>query len=183
MTYFTAKETFEVEHCCNCGMAFAITLTFKNRKQKDHSNFYCPNGHSQHYTGKSQEQKLKEELERKQQMLDAANARAHEQEEAKKQIAIAHKKMRVRVMSGACPCCNRTFQNLMNHMKSEHPDFVEKSTLLTLRTAFGMSQSQLAKEMSTKPSYISNYERNIYVPEYAKVLIESWVDKHQGNLV
>ena len=62
------------------------------------------------------------------------------------QVSKAHKRMRERVMNGVCPCCNRTFQNLREHMKSEHADFGTVQTLAALRQAFGMTQEAVAKE-------------------------------------
>ncbi len=32
---------------------------------------------------------------------------------------------RERIVSGVCPCCNRTFQNLARHIAGQHPDFAE----------------------------------------------------------
>ena len=66
----------------------------------------------------------------------------------------------------------------MAHMKTEHPEFKEIKTLAMLRTAFGMSQLQVAREAGVTLNYISNYERNKYVAEYAKEKIEAWVNKH-----
>ena len=28
-----------------------------------------------------------------------------------------------RVGNGVCPCCNRTFKNLADHMTTKHPDY------------------------------------------------------------
>lgn len=47
-----------VEHaCCNCGMTFWITVKMDSQKQRDHTSFYCPAGHSQSYTGETEAQK------------------------------------------------------------------------------------------------------------------------------
>jgi len=178
MSTFVDNERFFVEHCCNCGMAFAMTDAFHERKLKDQTYFSCPSGHQQHYTGLTEEQKLRKEVERKQQMLDAANARADTSEREREQIAKAHKKMRERVMNGVCPCCNRTFQNLMMHMRSEHPEFREFKTLSTLRAAFGMPQAAVANEAGVITAYVSLYEREKPVPSYAKSRLDGWVAKH-----
>jgi hypothetical protein len=37
----------------------------------------------------------------------------------------AKTKIKNRVAKGVCPCCNRTFQNLADHMKSKHPDYAD----------------------------------------------------------
>ncbi len=51
----------EIE-CCNCHVVFAITEEWQAALRKCHNWFYCPAGHVQHYTGESDEEKLKREL-------------------------------------------------------------------------------------------------------------------------
>lgn len=181
MSQFANNEWFEIEHCCNCGMAFAMTVDFMRRRRDDRKSFYCPAGHGQHYTGPTEAQKLKGELERAQQMRDAAQARAETAERDREQVAKAHKKMRARVMNGVCPCCNRTFQNLLRHMKSEHPEFKETATLPMLRAAFAMSQSAVAAEAGVNTAYVSLYERERPVPDYAKRRLDEWVERHNAK--
>lgn len=183
MSAFSNNEWFEVEQCCNCGMSFAMTADFKRRRLKDRESFYCPSGHRQHYIGKTEEQKLKEELERKQQMLDAAQARAVTAERDGEIVAKAHRKMRTRVMNGVCPCCNRTFQNLLMHMKSEHPDFKETMNLSMLRAAFCMTQAAVAKEAGVNAASVSLYEREHPVPTYAKQRLDNWVESHNAKVL
>src|SRR3972149_10640671 len=71
MATFTEVQTFFVEICCECGVAFALPLDFQVHKRNDGGSFYCPNGHSQHYT-ESAERKLKQKLDQAEQKL--ANA-------------------------------------------------------------------------------------------------------------
>jgi DNA-binding XRE family transcriptional regulator len=180
MATFSENIWFEVEHCSACGIAFAMTADFEKRRRNDHKTFYCPAGHALHYNGPSEAQKLKQELERKEQMLAAAQARAATAENERKQITSAHKKMRERVMNGVCPCCNRTFQNLMQHMRSEHPDYSSIRTLKTLRTAFGMTQAQVAKEAGVDYTHVSLYERDKPVAPYIKERLDNWLEKHNA---
>jgi len=181
MSVFSDNVLFGVEHCCNCGIAFAMPKDFQDRRRNDRAYFYCPSGHAQHYTGKTEAQKLKEELERKNQMLDAASARANRSELERERIAKAHKKMRVRVMNGVCPCCNRTFQNLMAHMKSEHPGFSDTKTLFVLRTAFGMTQAAVGSEAGVIAPYVCLYEKGKPVPRMAKDRLERWIEQHHAD--
>jgi DNA-binding transcriptional regulator YiaG len=178
MSTFTNNTWFHVETCCNCHVQFAMTEELYQRRLKDRNWFYCPNGHSQHYTGPTEVQKLRSELERKQEMLNAATARANSAQQQKNSILKAHRKMRVRVMNGVCPCCNRTFQNLMSHMKTQHPDFVGMRSLLVLRTAFGMSQQDVAHEAGVTAPYVSMYERQRPVPPYARSRLDAWIEEH-----
>lgn len=39
--------------CVNCGVRFAIPEYYRDMRKRDHKNYHCPNGHQQHYTGKT----------------------------------------------------------------------------------------------------------------------------------
>lgn len=177
MQGFSELMGYVIEHCYKCGVPFAMTHDFQKRRLQDRQTFYCPSGHGQVYTGKSPEQKLREELERKQNALDAERGRAIALEQQRDQIAKAHRKMRDRVRNGVCPCCSRTFQNLMAHMRTEHPDF-GTATLKMLRDAYGLTQSAVANEIGITSVYVSLHERGKSVPVYAKQRIESWIERN-----
>ena len=126
---FTGSQ-FVGEKCCNCGVTFAMEASFQQERLKDHKNFFCPNGHSQHYTGETEADKLKKKvknLETQLQWAEDRATRANEQANShfrgKQIIKGKFKHMKARVANGVCPCCQRTFQNLMRHMKSQHPKF------------------------------------------------------------
>lgn len=53
---------FLVEDCCKCGITFAMTEDYATKRKNDHKSFYCPNGHAQYYTRKSDAEKLKDQL-------------------------------------------------------------------------------------------------------------------------
>ncbi len=36
------------------------------------------------------------------------------------------KRIKRQISNGACPCCKRSFQNLVQHMKIKHPDYIER---------------------------------------------------------
>jgi DNA-binding XRE family transcriptional regulator len=171
---FVAGVYLSTEVCCRCGMTWAMPTDFQNRRRKDRENFYCPAGHPQHYTGETSEQKLQRELDRKQQMLEAERARAARIEHERNQVARAHRRMRERVFNGVCPCCNRTFQNLLQHMKTEHAG---ELNLANVRQAFGMTQQQVAEEIGVSPAYVSRYENRRPVPGWAGVRIEGWLEQ------
>lgn len=52
------------ETCCKCNVIYWITTEHRQRLIKCKNIFYCPNGHHQAYTGKTEAQKI-ENLERK----------------------------------------------------------------------------------------------------------------------
>jgi hypothetical protein len=101
--------TFTIEACCTCGVQFGITDEHVRELRRSHAWFYCPNGHQQHYTAKS-DAELRREAERR-----AASAL----EEARRRLA-------KRTAAGVCPCCNRSFVQLARHMESQHPDHTNK---------------------------------------------------------
>lgn len=181
MATFAENTWFHTMACGKCGVPFALSNDFRDERIKDQKTFYCPNGCARAYNGPSEADKLRQELERKAQMLDAAQIRAGVAEVERQQIAKAHQKMRARVMNGVCPCCNRTFQNLMNHMRSEHPDFDSTKTLSVVRQAFGMTQSAVAREAGVNASHVSVYERGGAVASYAKVRLDDWLVRHQAT--
>ena len=110
--------TIETETCFKCGCVFGMSSEFRKQRLNNHDTFYCPAGHGQVYTGKTEAQKLREELdEERQRKLDAL-ARANEAESAKAKL---ERKLK-RVDRGVCPECNRTFANLARHMACKHAD-------------------------------------------------------------
>lgn len=118
MTAFVEQQWLETATCCACSMLFAVPKDFNRRRREDSKSFYCPAGHAQHYKpGGSEADRLKRDLERERQVREAAESRAGKAEQNLAQVARAHRKMRERVMNGVCPCCNRSFGNLRDHMK------------------------------------------------------------------
>lgn len=118
------------EVCVNCGMTFAMPLDFQNRRRGDHAFFYCPNGHSQYYSGKSETEKLRDELTRERARLDQEKARAESLRRSlvvrERQVAARKAvctKLRKRIAAGKCPCCHAQFKDLKTHMKTQHPSW------------------------------------------------------------
>lgn len=132
MSTLTNITTFEIETCCNCHVQFAIPTELHNRRLRDHRDFWCPNGHGQRFTGETEEQRLRKQLERAERRAANANedARVERAEclATKRQLAATKgqlTKTRKRIAHGVCPCCQRTFQNVARHMASQHPEAVE----------------------------------------------------------
>lgn len=176
MTVFVDNIRFVTVLCGECGVPFAMTESFQKQKLQDRTTFYCPSGHPRVYTGKTEAQKLQEQLDRERQVREAAEQRALRMQGERDQVAKAHKRMRTRVMNGVCPCCNRTFQNLLRHMQTEHQG---ELTLRAFRDAFGMTQAALAQEIGVLPMYLSNAERGKYVPRHAQSAIDAWMAKQE----
>lgn len=102
-----------VSHCPSCDCEFALTNRMEKNRRADGASFYCPNGHSMSFSGENEavrreRDRLKQEVARLEQEVESAKASAQR----------AHR----RVAAGVCPCCNRTFQNVARHMKTQHPN-------------------------------------------------------------
>lgn len=177
MAKYVEGIKFHTIECCQCGMAFAMTDDFRDRRLEDHGWFYCPAGHQQHYTGKTEEQKLREQLEKE--TRESARLRQRNDEIQRRAAAVnkQYKHIRDRIKNGVCPCCTRTFQNLGNHMRTEHADWGNHDLLKALRKAFALSQVALAEEAWVSPAYVSMYENNKPVPAQAQEKIELWLSK------
>jgi len=120
-------------------------------RRKDRNWFYCPNGHQQHYTGKSEADKLREQLdaERRQRQraeqsvaMHADDAKAARDEaEHQRRRANGYKghaaKITKRAKAGVCPCCNRHFTALERHMSTQHPDFTADAPEPVLKVVGG----------------------------------------------
>ncbi len=122
----------EANWCPVCGVPYGMPASYWQARREDHKTWYCPNGCRLHYpVGSSEAEKLKVELDaarslaqresRRRQNAEADARRAEYQRRyAKGQLT----KERKRIANGVCPCCNRTFTPLMEHIKTEHPDYV-----------------------------------------------------------
>ena len=66
MSNFELNEDldFSTVECCSCGVMFAMPQVLNESRLKDKNAFFCPNGHSQVYTGKTQAEKKVEELQK-----------------------------------------------------------------------------------------------------------------------
>ena len=73
MSTFTIETTFATCCCASCGIQYAIPERRQRELRENHETFYCPNGHTQWYPQKSEAEKLRDELKRKEQ---AAKAKA-----------------------------------------------------------------------------------------------------------
>ena len=139
---FNTDTTLEVVNCPTCHITYAIPESLDKAAIAYPGNIdrgwklCCPLGHTWWYTGKTEEQKLREQLKRRGEEVDWQRSRAGRlaaerdqalasakgQKAAKTRIKNSRDRERQRVAAGVCPECNRTFQNLARHMQGQHPD-------------------------------------------------------------
>lgn len=117
--------------CCNCGVPFGMPDFLMRDLEETGKWFYCPNGHSQHFTelSSTREKKLREQAEARLQVVREERDRAHRREEAAIRSARATRgaltKVRKKVAAGLCPVagCRRNFVNLGKHIRHMHPTY------------------------------------------------------------
>lgn len=122
MSTYTYTGELHVETCCHekCGVTFGLDIGHYRQLRNDSSRwFYCPNGHQQHYTGKSDGQKLRDAEAREGALRDQLTASIREQDLTRRTLL----RERTRFANGVCPCCTRSFENVRRHMQGEHPDY------------------------------------------------------------
>lgn len=109
--------------CATCGLYFMVPSALERRWRRDHSDFYCPNGHGLVFKAESDVERLRKENARlrkeKEWAEQAAKHATDEATDASQHLA----RLRKRAKHGVCPCCKRTFQQLARHMEARHPGF------------------------------------------------------------
>lgn len=112
--------------CCNtdCGISFAVPASWHKGKAENHSWFYCPNGHHQYFPKESALEKASRERDIALQQIARAEQEAADARAQADKAERAAKRLKKRAAAGTCPCCQRTFSNMSQHMKKQHPEFV-----------------------------------------------------------
>lgn len=120
----TIVESLVTIACYKCQIRFAVMEGFYKHRRDDHGEFYCPVGHPQAFTGKNATERERDSLRLQIQSANQATERAQTARDMAERRRAAAKgqltKTRNRIAAGVCPCCNRTFQNLADHMRTQH---------------------------------------------------------------
>lgn len=130
----TVQITLTTVRCYNCGVLFGIESGRRQELIESHDLFWCPNGHSQHYTEQTEKEKQIAALERdlrtansSRQFWNEQAAEAQRDVERKSRSINGYKgviaKTKKRIAAGTCPCCSAKFKNLEQHMKARHPNW------------------------------------------------------------
>lgn len=110
--------------CCGeCGIEFTVPDHFYAERQKTGAGWYCPNGHARAFK-ESQVDKLRRERDRLAQQLAERDDRIAAERTRADKAEAATQRLKKRTAAGTCPCCKRTFSNMSEHMKHQHPQFV-----------------------------------------------------------
>jgi len=60
--------------CCSCHIQFAMSKVYDDALRRCHNTFYCPEGHPQSYSGRSDIERAKEERDIAQRLLNSTRA-------------------------------------------------------------------------------------------------------------
>lgn len=132
-------QTVEIElstiNCGQCGGTYAINERFRKQCQEHSRSWHCPYCDcSWGYRGPTaaeRERAKRLELERRLRCEEANHERTREEldhtEHRRRAEKAAKTRIKRRVGAGLCPCCNRSFRNLAEHMKTKHPSEVPDS--------------------------------------------------------
>lgn len=63
-------ENFSKIECANCGILFGLSPERVGRLRVSHEGFYCPSGHGQSFTAKSEVEKLRDLINEKNQEIN-----------------------------------------------------------------------------------------------------------------
>lgn len=122
MAEVSFTQTLTVVDCAQCGVQFAITKDYEQRRRRDHESFYCPAGHSNAYQTLSDVEKAQRETREAQAKINSEQHLRLVAEKERDKALAAKRKIERRISRGVCMCCNRTFPNLRQHMATKHKD-------------------------------------------------------------
>lgn len=130
MTTKTAVITLNSLSCASCGVVFAVTDDWERERRRDHRSFWCPNGHSLSWSGKSDIEEAKAALKWERDQLkwerDRAAALLAERDGARASLRATKghvTRLRKLAASGECPFgCGRRFAGLTEHIAKVHPE-------------------------------------------------------------
>jgi len=119
MGFALKQYVLEETSCCVCATRFAVDGIIMANRRANAGSIYCPNGHSIGWSA-SEADRLRKELSEERQKSSMRQASLEAAERGRKQAEQKVKRITVRVDSGVCPHCNRTFKQLVGHMKCKH---------------------------------------------------------------
>lgn len=112
---------------CWCGIRLAIPNSLYRQARDNGTTVYCPIGHI--FAWKETEvDRLRAQAD--QAKRDAKFWRDQADNERRRHASTKGQltKTKNRVANGVCPCCNRSFEQLARHMKSQHPNYPNEAT-------------------------------------------------------
>jgi len=127
-------DEYEDCDCITCSIRFRVPKGFEAHRRRDGRAFWCPNGHQMVYR-ETEADTLRRERDRLKQNAAYLENRiaelANQRDMAERRVSAAKgqvTKLKNRARAGLCPCCNRSFVKLAQHMATKHPGFIQEPT-------------------------------------------------------
>ena len=124
---FTITETTRLvtQVCANCGVLFALPeYLYEQCRENPFKEFFCPNGHTLVFKKSSLQEQVDSLRRERDDAQRASSIMQHRLQVKDKEVKKLTNKMK-RVTAGVCPCCNRSFKQLAEHMRTQHPEIVK----------------------------------------------------------
>ena len=113
--------------CCVCGCLIGMIESLYSERLNDHQMFYCPNGHRQHFTAKTEAEELREKLRDERVRVMELEERSAVLEARRRAAKGQLTKLKKRIDSGICPYCSRHFENVQRHISCKHKNEPEQT--------------------------------------------------------
>lgn len=115
---------------CWCGIPHAIPAElndYRLRKHRDGQDLavYCPLGHGYVPSGTAQVELERERRERAEARAGHLKDQLQASERSNAALRGVVTRTKRRIGKGVCPCCNRHFANVEQHMLTRHPEYAE----------------------------------------------------------
>ena len=119
MNPITLQQMIVFHLCCTCGIPIAMTESQQRQYNENGMTITCVLGHGT-VRRESDNLRLQRELRETQDKLASAETRQRTAMLTLDAEIKKRQRLERRVKAGVCPHCQRTFQNVARHMKSQH---------------------------------------------------------------
>lgn len=119
------------EVCYECGVVFGLPDQLQDHLMENHRNFYCPNGHAQHYLAKSDKERLEEERRRHASTQEELRIARLEAATAERKARAKVKSLEKKALATQCLHCPRTIDpaRMRRHVETKHPGVLPERVL------------------------------------------------------
>jgi len=121
--------TLELCRCPVCAVPYGVESRMLENRHEHGGSWYCPNGHSIHFTDETVSEKnkrLEQQLAYTEESKDWWKREAEEKARSLSATRGVLTRTKNRIAKGVCPCCHRQFINLRRHMESKHPEYTSE---------------------------------------------------------
>lgn len=129
-TYVLEVELTSI-NCGSCGGVYALNERFRRDCEEKGRTWTCPYCKTGWGYKEGENARLKKELEAEKTRVQAEKARhdqtkasLRETERRRRAAKGVATRLKNRINAGTCPCCDRAFLDVRQHMAEAHPDFI-----------------------------------------------------------